>query len=84
MAEVGVDFNADAYFMFIAPAGIPSEAREALSSAIAEVVQDPSTKAAGFIDKAFGGAVVIQGEALDALLAADAAAAEGLMQAASE
>ena len=35
MAELGVDFNADGYFMFAAPDGIPDAAREALSSAIA-------------------------------------------------
>ena len=84
MAELGVDFNADGYFMFAAPAGLPDAAREALSSAIAAVVEDESTKAGGFIRKAFGGPVVIQGEALDALLAADEAASVRLLEAASE
>ena len=84
MAELGVDFNADGYFMFVAPAGLPAEARETLSSAIAAVVTDESTQASGFIGKAFGGAVVIQGAELDALLAADEAAASALMQAASQ
>ena len=84
MAELGVDFNADGYFMFVAPAGIPAEARAALSSAIAAVVTDEGTKAGGFIRKAFGGAVVIQGEELDALLAADEAASAALMQAVSQ
>ena len=84
MAELGVDFNADGYFMFAAPDGIPDAAREALSSAIAAVVMDEGTKAGGFIRKAFGGPVTIQGAELTALLAADEAASAALMQAASE
>ena len=43
MAELGVDFNADGYFMFTAPDGIPEATRETLSSAIAAVVMDEST-----------------------------------------
>ena len=84
MAELGVDFNADGYFMFAAPAGLPEEAREALSSAIAAVVMDEGTKAGGFIRKAFGGPVVIRGKDLEARLAADEAASAELMKAASE
>ena len=84
MAELGVDFNADGYFMFAAPDGIPDAARETLSSAIAAVVMDESTKAGGFLRKAFGGPVVIQGAELEALLAADEAASADLLKAASE
>ena len=84
MAELGVDFNSDGYFLFVAPDGIPDEAREALSSAIAAVVTDEDTKAGGFIRKAFGGPVVIQGAELEALLAADEAASAALMKAAAE
>ena len=84
MSDVGVDFNADGYFMFTAPAGLSDEAREALSTAIADIVNDPSTKANGIITKAFGGAKVFAGADLDALLAADEAAAEELMKAAAE
>ena len=84
MAELGVDFNSDGYFLFVAPDGIPDEAREALSSAIAAVVTDEGTDAGGFIRKAFGGPVVIQGAELEALLAADEAASAALMKAAAE
>jgi len=84
MAELGVDFNADGYFMFAAPDGIPETARETLSSAIAAVVMDESTKAGGFLRKAFGGPAVIQGAELEALLAADEAASAELLKAASE
>ena len=84
MAELGVDFNSDGYFLFVAPDGIPDEAREALSSAIAAVVTDEGTDAGGFIGKAFGGPVVIQGAELEALLAADEAASAAMMKAATE
>lgn len=84
MADVGVPFNADGYFMFTAPAGLPDEAREALSNAIAEIVNDPSTKVNGMLNKAFGGPVVIAGADLDSMLAADEAAASELIAAVAE
>ncbi len=84
LKDVGVPFNADGYFMFTAQAGLPNDAREAIASAIAEIVNDPATKASGMINKAFGGAVVIAGADLEQTLAADAAAAEELLKVASE
>lgn len=81
MAELGVDYNADGYFMFTAPAGLPDDARAALSSAIAGIVNDESTKAGGFIRKAFGGPITISGAELDAIMAADVKAASALMAA---
>lgn len=84
MTDVGVEFTADGYFMFTAPAGLPDDAREALTSAIAEIVNDPSSKVNGLINKAFGGPKVIAGADLDALLAADEAAAEALLKAVAE
>ena len=58
-----------------------NDARKALSAAIAEIVNDPSTKAGGFIKKAFGGPATISGSELGGLLAKDAADAETLMKA---
>ena len=84
MAELGVDFTADGYFVFVAPAGLPDEAREALASAIGEIVADPDTKAGEFVEKAFGGAAVINGDELDALMASEVTNAEALLAAASE
>ena len=81
MDAYGVDFVLDGYFMFAGPAGMPSDARKAISSAIAEIVNDPSTKAGGFIKKAFGGPATISGAELGGLLAKDAADAETLMAA---
>jgi hypothetical protein len=34
MADLGVDFNADGYFVFVGPAGMPLEACDALAAAI--------------------------------------------------
>ena len=84
MADLGVEFVADGYFMFIGPAGMPEDARAALADAIAAVAEDESTKAGGIIKKAFGGASVIKGADLDALVASDYEAAGALLKAASE
>jgi tripartite-type tricarboxylate transporter receptor subunit TctC len=82
--DLGVEFSADGYFVFIGPAGMPDDARAALSNAISSVVSDDSTKAGGLIKKAFGGPAAISGDALTQLLANDYASAGALLDAASE
>ena len=82
IGDRGVPFGADGYFLFAAPAGLDAEARSALTNAIAEIVQDESTKAGGIIKKAVGGAAVINGSAVDALLEKDVADAAELIKAA--
>lgn len=84
LADLGVDYNADGYFVFVGPAGMPDDARAALSQAIAEVVHDDSSKAGQLIKKAFGGSATISGDDLTALLASDFDDASSLMDAASE
>jgi tripartite-type tricarboxylate transporter receptor subunit TctC len=84
LKDFGVAYNADGYFLFIAPAGLPDEARQAISNAIAEIVMDPSTKAGGFVKKAFGEATTLKGEELDRFLEAQAKSAKALLEAASE
>jgi len=84
MSDLGVEFTADGYFLFVAPAGLSAEARAAMASAIGEIITDKNSKAASFIDKGFGGAKVIQGAELDALMAAEVSGAKGLLAAASE
>ena len=81
LKELGVDFNADGYFVLVAPAGLPAEARTALSDAIAGAVSDESSKAGGIIKKAFGGATIIKGAELDALVQAGFDSAGTLMKA---
>jgi len=84
LADLGVGYNADGYFVFVAPAGLPEEARAALAEAIAGVVNDPDSKAGGLIQKAFGGPATIMGDDLTAMMARDYEQAESLMKAASE
>jgi tripartite-type tricarboxylate transporter receptor subunit TctC len=81
MADLGVNFTADGYFMFVGPSGMPEDARAALADAIGEVVSDDSTKAGGIIAKAFGGASVIKGAELDALISNDFSSAGALLEA---
>jgi tripartite-type tricarboxylate transporter receptor subunit TctC len=84
LSDLGVEFNADGYFMFVAPGGMNDEARNALADALSEVAANADSKAGGLIQKAFGGAVVIKGAELDALVAADSEAAAALLKAAAE
>ncbi|MEL6623244.1 MAG: tripartite tricarboxylate transporter substrate-binding protein [Pseudomonadota bacterium] len=79
--SLGVPYSAGGYFLFAGPAGMPSDARAALAKAIAEVVQDPSTKAAKIIQRAFGGPSLISGEKLDQLLATENDDAKALIAA---
>ena len=79
-ADLGVNFNADGYFVFVAPKGMPEEARTALTDAIVKASNEG--KAAGMIGKAFGGTINISGAELDALMQADFEGAGALMEAA--
>ena len=79
-ADLGVQFNADGYFVFVAPAGMDPKAREAITNAIIESIQNG--KASGMITKAFGGAAINEGAELDAMLQAEHDAAGALMEAA--
>jgi tripartite-type tricarboxylate transporter receptor subunit TctC len=84
LADLGVPFDAAGQFMFVAPAGLPTEARDAMAAAIADIITDPSTKAGGLIKKAFGGPVIIAGDDLTKELQAGYDSAGALIKAASE
>lgn len=84
LSDLGVPFNSDGYFMFAGPAGMPEDARTALTEAIASIASDPATKAGGLIQKAFGGASIIKGAELDALVAKEFEDSAALIKAASE
>ena len=79
-ADLGVQFNADGYFVFVAPAGMDPAARDAITAAIVEAVYNG--KASDMITQAFGGAVTIQGAELDAMIQSEYDAAGALMEAA--
>lgn len=68
LSKYGVKFTSDTAFMFAGPKGMDEKARAAISAAIAEIVQDPSTKAHKFIKKGFGGTKVIRGKDLEVLV----------------
>lgn len=81
LSDLGVDFDADGYFVFVGPSGMPAEAQNALADAIASVVTDEEAKVTQIINRAFGGAVTIKGAELDALLQDGFAGAADLMKA---
>ncbi len=69
LMELGVPFDFGAKFVVVGPAGMPAEARDAIAKAIQEVINDPSSKTAEFITRAFGPPLLISGDNLDALVA---------------
>ena len=79
-ADLGVQFSADGYFVFVGPGGMDPAARDAITAAIVDASNNG--KASGMISKAFGGAINIQGADLDTLLQADFDNAGSLMEAA--
>ncbi len=84
MSDLGVDFDADGYFVFVGPKGMPAEAQEAFGEAIASVVSNPDLKVTKIINKVFGGATTIQGTELDQLLQDGYEGAGALMEAVNQ
>ena len=84
ISEFGVEYDANALFMIAGPGGMPDEARDALAAAISDVVSDPDTKAGALIQRAFGGALTIQGDDLAAIVAQGFDESEQLLEAVSQ
>lgn len=84
ISDLGVPFDAGAYFMFAAPGGMADDARNALAAAIGGVVTDESTKAGALIKKAFGGALTTNGAELDAVVLDGFNGSETLLKAVSQ
>ncbi len=84
IADLGVAHNAGGYFMFVAPGGMADDARNALAEHISSVAANPDSKAGGLISKAFGGASIIMGDDLDALLVSDSESSDELMKLSAE
>ena len=83
MSDYGVPYDMGAKFMLIGPAGMPTEAADAISNAIAEIIQDPATKVNKMITKAFSGPEPIQGDDLRQLIEDGASQARALLDASS-
>lgn len=85
LSDLGLErFHAYGFFLFIAPANLPEEARIALSDAIRTVVEDPSTKANQLITQVFSKTTVLVGDELDNSLTKASADAKALLAAAAE
>ncbi len=84
LAEFGVPYIMGAKFMFVAPAGIPEDARKVLIDAIIEIVNDPGTKVNAMINKAFSGVETISGADLDKFMASLSKQDQALLDASSE
>jgi len=65
LADLGVDFDGDAIFMFAGPDDMPEDARNAIAAAISAVTSDPATEAGALIERAFGGSLNLQGTELE-------------------
>lgn len=83
LADLGVPYNADGYFLIVGPGGMPTEARDAIAAAIGEAISTPEMKSNGMISKAFGGPAIIAGDAAQALIEAGYNAASDLLEATS-
>ncbi|PWJ20806.1 Bug family tripartite tricarboxylate transporter substrate binding protein [Jannaschia seohaensis] len=84
LADLGVPFNLDIYFMYFGPKDMDGAAQAKLAQSISEIVLDDTTKAGALLEANFGGAEAISGEALQAFIDASFVSAKDLMQAASE
>ncbi len=84
LKEFGVPYSFGSKFIFVAPKGIPAEAKEALTDAIVEIITDENTEANAFITNAFAGVQAINGEELDAYLTQKAADDAALLEVTSE
>lgn len=69
LTDFGVPFTLDGYFIFIAPAGLPDDARAAISGAIADVLNDPASRSNELVTRGFGGPSVLVGAELDSFVA---------------
>lgn len=69
LKEIGIPYSAGVNFLIVAPKGIPEAARKGMAEAVASVLNDKSTKAAKFVQRAFGGPSLISGAALETLIA---------------
>ncbi len=81
LSDLGVPFNADGYFVFVGPKGMPADAQSALGDAIASIVSNPELKVTKIINRVFGGATTIKGAELDGFLQKGFTGAADLMKA---
>lgn len=84
LSEFGLDAAYETTFMFAGPAGMDPAARDAIAAAIGEIATSEGGKANEFINKGFGGPVVIQGPELEARVQGEFDSAGALIAAAAD
>ncbi|MEM7041488.1 MAG: tripartite tricarboxylate transporter substrate-binding protein [Pseudomonadota bacterium] len=84
LTQYGVEFTNDTMFMIAGPGGMEPLAREAIASAVAEVLNAAGSEAAGFITKGFGGVDLRSGDELTAFIQDAYDQAGGLLDASAE
>lgn len=84
LSDYGVEFVNEISFLFAGPADMDPEAREAIATAIADIVTTEGGKANEFITKGFGGPVVISGAELETAVQKDFDSSGALLAAANE
>lgn len=64
LMELGIPYDIGAKFVVVEPKGIPNDARQALTSAFAEILNDKTSKVNKFINARYTGPDVLSGKAL--------------------
>ncbi|MEP3332208.1 hypothetical protein [Sedimentitalea sp.] len=83
LQHVGVDFFFGATFIMVAPAGIPDDAKTALTGAITKVIQKEGSKSNEFINRVFV-LKVLAGDDADAYVAQESKDSEALLEATAD
>ena len=80
LADYGIKHKLGFQFIVVGPKNMDSAAREAIATAIAEIMNDPKSKTAQFVTKQYPpGPVVVSGKALEQSLRANLAANKSIV-----
>ena len=79
LKEIGIPYELGNFMIFVAPKGVPADARSSLADAIGAILKDPNTKAYKFITARFSGPLVFTGKQLDEMMAKGVKDAKTLM-----
>jgi len=80
LMEMGIPFAIGAKFIFVGPAGMPSNVRKTLADAIGGIINNPSSKPSKFVTARYSGPDVMSGKKLDAWMKAERVASRKLMK----
>lgn len=79
LMEIGIPYELGNFMIFVAPKGLPADARKALADAFGAIIKDPNTKASKFVTARYSGPEVFTGKALDDMIAKGLKDAKTLM-----